>query len=106
MRRVFWRAWAVVFALIFLLILGTHFDALFTPYGIGFAWLVLTAVACAACLVRSCSGGGQLLRLSWWAPLFGVEPEALSQAGWLRRRTEPASWSRACTSGRCLGAAR
>jgi hypothetical protein len=49
-RRVFWLAWAAVFGLAFLLILATKFTALFSNHGIPFAWLVLTAVGCVACL--------------------------------------------------------
>ena len=50
MRRVFWVAWAGVFGLVFLLILGTKFTALFSSHGIPFGWLVLTGVGCIACL--------------------------------------------------------
>lgn len=50
MRRVLWTTWAVVFGLVFLLILVTKFASLFSGYGIPFAWLVLTGVGCVACM--------------------------------------------------------
>ena len=45
MQRVLWTAWAVVFALAFLLIFVTHFGDAYAM-----AWAALLAVGCLACM--------------------------------------------------------